>query len=176
MTAKSGLRKMVLLLLGVVTIPSFVAGLAGIRINTSSSLPLGLYLRTDDLRATLIEFCPAEPFATLSRNRGYRVAGFSCADRAVPLLKPIVARPGDAVEVSPAGIAVNGRLLPSTSALKRDAEHRPLTPWPSGHYVVPPGFVWVASTYSSGSYDSRYIGPVDANLIRGRLKPLWLLQ
>ena len=175
MTAKSGLRNMAMVL-GVLTASGFAAGLVGVRINTSSSLPLGLYVRTDDSGATLVEFCPGEPFASFSRDRGYRVAGLSCSDRAVPLLKPVIAHAGDAVEVSAAGIAVNGHLLPNTSALQRDAAGRPLIPWPSGSYLVSPGYVWVASTYSTGSYDSRYMGPVDEKLIRGRLRPLWLLR
>jgi conjugative transfer signal peptidase TraF len=175
MTAKSGLRKTAIVL-GLITAAGFVAGLAGVRINTSSSLPLGLYLRTHESAATLVEFCPAEPFASFSRDRGYRVAGLACSDRAVPLLKPVIAHAGDGVEVSAAGIAVNGHLLPNTSPLRRDAAGRPLTPWPSGFYVVSPGFVWVASTYNMGSYDSRYMGPVNEKLIRGRLRPLWLLR
>src|SRR5215467_9206401 len=63
----------------------------GLRINTSYSLPLGVYLRTTDPNARLIEFCPVEPFATESSERGYRTHGIACPDGAVPLLKPIVA-------------------------------------------------------------------------------------
>ena len=40
--------------------------------NTSYSLPLGIYIRTDDSRAPLIEFCPVQPFAAESSERGYR--------------------------------------------------------------------------------------------------------
>ncbi|MCC6585644.1 MAG: S26 family signal peptidase [Bryobacterales bacterium] len=74
------------------------------------------------------------------------------------------------------GIAVNGRLLPNTAPLRLDAANRPLRAWPSGTYRVRPGTVWVASTYGRGSYDSRYIGPVEEKSIRGRLRPLWLLH
>ena len=175
MTARSGLRS-VATAVALITASSFVAGLAGVRVNTSSSLPLGLYIRTDQSAARLIEFCPSEPYASLSRDRGYRVRGFACPDRAVPLLKPVIARAGDIVRVSPAGIAVNGQLLPNTAALPLDAAHRPLQAWPSGIYRVQTGTVWVASTYSRGSYDSRYVGPVEEKSIRGRLKPLWLLH
>jgi conjugative transfer signal peptidase TraF len=175
MTAKSGLRK-VAIAAALITASAFVAGFAGLRVNTSSSLPLGLYVRTSRASASLIEFCPSEPYASISRDRGYRVRGFSCPDRAVPLLKPVVARAGDVVKVSPVGIAVNGRLLPNTAPLRRDAANRPLQAWPSGTYRVRPGTVWVASTYSRGSYDSRYIGPVEEKSIRGRLRPLWLLH
>jgi conjugative transfer signal peptidase TraF len=175
MTARSGLRS-IATAIALLTASAFAAGFLGVRVNTSSSLPLGLYIRTDRSSAQLIEFCPSEPYGSLSRDRGYRVRGFTCPDRAVPLLKPVVARVGDVVRVSPAGIAVNGRLLPNTAALTRDAANRRLEAWPSGIYRVRPGPVWVASTYSRGSYDSRYIGPVEEKSIRGRLRPLWLLH
>ena len=175
MTARSGLRS-VATAIALITAAAFAAGFAGVRVNTSSSLPLGLYVRTDRSSEQLIEFCPSEPYASLSRDRGYRVRGFTCPDCAVPLLKPVVARPGDIVKISPAGIAVNGRLLPNTAPLPRDAANRPLQAWPNGIYRVRPGTVWVASTYSRGSYDSRYIGPVEEKSIRGRLRPLWLLH
>lgn len=173
MTARSGLRN-VAIAVALITASAFVAGFAGVRVNTSSSLPLGLYVRTSQSSAGLVEFCPSEPYASLSRERGYRVRGFTCPDNAVPLLKPVVAREGDVVRVSPDGIAVNGRLLPNTAPLPRDAANRPLQAWPSGIYRVRSGSVWVASTYSRGSYDSRYIGPVEEKSIRGRLRPLWL--
>ena len=37
--------------------PFLIAGAVGIRINASTSLPLGLYKETTDFRAPLIEFC-----------------------------------------------------------------------------------------------------------------------
>src|SRR5689334_4135052 len=70
--------------------------LGGVRVNASSSLPIGLYRTTSDKSARLIEFCPAEPFASMSASRGYRKKG-NCPDGAEPLLKPIVAVPGDIV-------------------------------------------------------------------------------
>ena len=77
---------------------------------------MGLYVTTADASANLVEFCPAEPFATLSIVRGYRDPGI-CRDGAAPLLKPIVAKSGDVVEVSARGISVNGALLPNTAPL-----------------------------------------------------------
>lgn len=153
-----------------------IAFAAGIRINTSSSLPLGIYVVTTDPAAKLIEFCPIEPFASQSSERGYRTRGTACHDGAVPLLKPIVAVEGDSVTVSEDGISVNGHLLPKTAPLIADRARRQLQPWPIGEYRVETGQVWVASTYSFASYDSRYMGPVQTSQIRGRLRPLWLLQ
>jgi conjugative transfer signal peptidase TraF len=153
---------------------SFAAGVLGIRVNTSYSLPLGLYIRTNDSAARLVEFCPVGRFARQSSERGYRAASFACADGTVPLLKPIVATEGDLIETSPAGIRVNGVLLPQTAPFHRDGRSRPLEPWPFGTYRVQPGTVWVASTYNRRSYDSRYMGPIAVSQICRRLKPLWI--
>jgi len=149
-------------------------GLLGLRINTSPSLPVGLYVVTTNGAANLIEFCPAEPFAALSLIRGYRDAG-SCQDGGAPLLKPIVAKAGDAVELSGRGISVNGLLLPNTAPLSKDIKGRPLEPWHFGRFPVAPGTVWVASSYHSRSFDSRYFGPVRTTAIRHWLKALLTL-
>ena len=43
--------------------------LGGLRVNASPSLPIGLYKTTSDKSANLVEFCPGEPYGTLSRRR-----------------------------------------------------------------------------------------------------------
>jgi len=146
----------------------------GLVVNTSPSLPIGLYIRTRDANANLVEFCPAEPFATLAVRRGYREAG-NCPDGAAPLLKPVVAMSGDLVEFSANGITVNGVLLRNTAPLPRDTKGRPLEAWPSGSYFIARGTVWVASSYNPRSFDSRYFGPVSAAAIRHHVKPLLVL-
>jgi conjugative transfer signal peptidase TraF len=153
----------------------FWAGSAfGIRLNTSPSLPFGLYRVTADTAAPLIEFCPSEPVASFANVRGYRQVG-SCPDGGTPLMKPIVAREGDVVEVSAAGVRVNGTLLRNSAPLARDTAGRPLTPWPAGKYTVPLGEVWLISDYHARSFDSRYFGPVPTALIRSHLRPLLVL-
>lgn len=145
---------------------------AGLRFNDSPSMPTGLYARTSpESRSSLVVFCPAGPFAHLSAERGYRSRG-NCPDGAEPLAKPIAARPGDIVKLSATGMAVNGRLLPNTAPLVRDTAGRPLLHWPFGRYVVAPGTVWVASSYNSRSFDSRYFGPVEASEVREHVRPL----
>src|SRR6266480_3024132 len=145
---------------------------AGLRFNDSPSMPTGLYVRaSSESRASLVVFCPAEPFARLSVERGYRSRG-NCPDGAEPLAKPIAARPGDTLELSATGIAVNGRLLPNTAPLATDTAGRPLSHWLFGRYVVAPGAAWVASSHNSRSFDSRYFGPVDASQVREHVRPL----
>jgi len=151
---------------------ALVAAWTGVRLNDSPSMPTGLYVRaSSESSSTLVVFCPAEPFAKLSLERGYRSRG-NCPDGAEPLAKPIVARPGDTVELSALGITVNGRLLANTAPLVKDSAGRPLSHWPFGGYVVAPGAVWVASSYSPRSFDSRYFGPVEASQVREHVRRL----
>jgi conjugative transfer signal peptidase TraF len=153
----------------------WAASTLGIRVNSSPSLPLGLYQVTSGSDATLVEFCPAEPFASIANARGYRQFG-ACPDGGTPLMKPVVARAGDSVRLSERGVSVNGKAIPNSAPLRTDTAGRPLTPWPFGTYVVQPGTVWVVSDYHPRSFDSRYFGAVPETLIRNRLIPLFVLR
>jgi conjugative transfer signal peptidase TraF len=150
--------------------PFLVLGISGIRISTSPSLPIGLYRITADEHAPLVEFCPAEPNASFAATRGYRSKG-NCPDGASPLMKPVIAKAGDHVRVSKRGLEVNGVLLPNTAPMPVDTQKRPMPAWPSGDYVVAPGWIWVASSYNARSFDSRYFGPIRTSDIRCHLKP-----
>ena len=123
-TRPATVKRLGLIAVGVLIGTFQLCGWVGLRINASPSLPVGLYIISSKPEANLAEFCPAEPFASLAISRGYRDRG-ACRDGATPLLKPVVARPGDVVEVSEQGIAVNGRLVPNTVARSADTYGRP---------------------------------------------------
>jgi conjugative transfer signal peptidase TraF len=168
-TRSAPICRLVLVAAGVSVGTFQVFGFLGLRINRSPSLPIGLYFVATNASANLVEFCPAEPFAALSLLRGYRARG-ACPDGGAPLLKPVIAKAGDVVELSARGISVNGVLLANTAPLSKDTKGRPLTPWRFGRFPVPPGTVWVASSYHSRSFDSRYFGPISTTTVRHRLK------
>jgi len=156
-----------LILPGVATIFHF----AGLRINASASLPIGLYKITGDPTAELIEFCPPEPFASLSSRRDYRGRG-TCPDGFEPLMKPIRATAGEIVEVSGNGSMINGRLVSNSAPRPVDAKGRPLAHWPFGRFRVADDAVWVISSFNGRSFDSRYFGPVRRSSVRSHLRPL----
>lgn len=141
----------------------------GLRINFSSSLPRGIYIQSQ--AGNLVEFCPVGAFAALSITRGYRDPG-GCPDGGAPLLKPVVATSGDAIEVSSLGLSVNQLRIPNTAPLSVDTEGRPLQHWPFGQYIVQPATIWVASSFNGRSFDSRYFGPIRLTAIRDHLNPL----
>jgi conjugative transfer signal peptidase TraF len=168
------LRRPAVLACSAIAVPFIVFGIGDIRINTSPSLPVGLYRVTADQRSPLVEFCPAEPYASVAATRGYRGAG-SCPDGGEPLMKPLVAKTGDEVTLSRDGISVNGTLLRNTAPMSTDKRGRPVMSWAFGRHVVTTGEVWVASSYNARSFDSRYFGPVRTADIRCRLKPFIVL-
>jgi conjugative transfer signal peptidase TraF len=146
----------------------------GLRLNSTGSLPLGLYRVSTAADANLVEFCPTEPYSRLSVVRQYRNPG-NCPDGDSPLLKPIVALPGDTIVLSKSGLQVNGLLLRNTAPRSHDSAGRPLPHYPFGTYRVSPGTIWVASTYHPLSFDSRYFGPISTTIVRHRLKPFLTL-
>ncbi len=150
-----------------------ILGLAGIRINTTPSLPVGIYVEAGP-QSPLVEFCPSGEPAAIAARRGYRTSGY-CPDGASALLKPIVASSGDVVELTAQGISVNNHPIRNTAPLAVDTDHRPLEHFPFGRYVVGNGDVWVASSYNRRSFDSRYYGPVSKRAIVAHLRPLLTL-
>lgn len=151
---------------------------AGFRVNTTPSMPLGLW-RIQALQAALhsgdvVLACP--PDQAVFREaaaRGYLPPG-SCPSGLEPLLKPVAAVEGDVVAVTADGLAVNGAPLPGTASLAADTAGRPLRPLSPGRYTVSEGHVWLVSAHSPRSWDSRYFGAVPAANIQGVVRPAWV--
>lgn len=180
MTTRLPLPKWSLHMLGLIGLLWAAAWLLGIRVNTSASLPTGLWLEKGSLasgvlpRGAVVTFCPSDgPAFRLAKERGY-VGGGWCPHAYEPLFKPVVAIAGDRVSVSPAGIDVNGVHIANSVPLRADNVQRPLPAIPYGRYIVAPGFVWVVSSYNSRSFDSRYFGSVEISNIRSIVVPLWV--
>lgn len=148
-----------------------VAEEEGIRINTSSSAPRGLWTAKPMgdhpiERNTWIAICP--PVQPVSRAMAKFMPYGDCPILDVaPLLKPVRAISGDVVRLQVGRNAeVNGVTLPNTIS-------KPALPaWPDGEYTVKPGEVWIFSSYSDKSFDSRYFGPVKVSEIQSAALPL----
>lgn len=152
----------------------------GVRINHTPSIPVGLWRLSPGAavaRGDIVSVCPAPSAADSAR-------GYSCGwlFRYEPIFKPVAAVEGDIVEVTENGIRVNGVHLPN-SGIPADVRARDTTPgatplpaFPTGTYPVGPGQVWLVSSYSDRSYDSRYFGPIPVGYIQGKLALLWALN
>ena len=110
--------------------------------NNSPSMPVGLYRPTH------------EPW-----ERGSLVL------LKMPI-KRIAALPGDHVEMTPAGIYREGRLIPNTAPVAG------LPHCPFGHYTVPAD-MFLALGEVPDSWDGRYICFLPESLIASTTKPVW---
>lgn len=167
-------KKTAVVLLGLsasfITIP-YLAKQFGLRINTTDSAPIGIWITKQYheggiQRGSLISICPPDVpvvralVATRPLYRG------DCNTGSVDLLKPVAALPGDSVIAKNGNVVINGLELPNTEA------HSPALAYPKGKYIVKHGEIWVFSTYTQDSFDSRYFGPVPIKNIRGFASPV----
>lgn len=151
-----------------------VSKFARLRLNLTGSLPVGLYVVTDGQprRGAVALVCLPATWAEFARSRGYVAERGSCPDGATPIGKPVFAVPGDTVSVTEAGLLLNGTVVRNTRPLTSDRRGRALPSLPAGEYVVRPDELWVVSTYSSLSFDSRYFGAVPLACVRARVRIL----
>jgi conjugative transfer signal peptidase TraF len=152
---------------------------AGLRVNESPSLPIGVWrvspLRAEVRRDDIVSFCPPDtPTFREAWRRGYLGSGL-CQGGYEPLIKPIAAIEGDRVTRTEEGIRINGRLVANSKSLSRDHSGRPLPGAGANDVIVAKGEVWVISSYNPSSFDSRYFGPVPISKIQGLARPLFVM-
>ncbi|KSV75633.1 hypothetical protein N185_17485 [Sinorhizobium sp. GW3] len=142
-------------------------GLLGYRVNLTPSEPLGIWrIRALDrpiALGDLVFICPPQTKAMgQARARGYLRAGL-CPGGWAPLIKTIVALPGQRVDVDGV-VRIDGVSLARSKLSRKDGKGREMTPFGGGQ--VPFGHVFLHSGFS-GSFDSRYFGPVPMSGILG---------
>lgn len=147
---------------------------AGARINTTRSIPVGLYWASSAAveKGTYVLFCP--PHVQVfdeARARGYIGAGF-CPGGYGYMMKRIAATTDDDVVVSDEGVRVNGELLPLSAPRAVDAAGRPLPRFQADHYRLSVAEVLLMSDVSRTSFDARYFGPVNRSQIQTVVSPV----
>jgi conjugative transfer signal peptidase TraF len=153
---------------------------AGLRINESASLPIGLWRVSaaghDLQRGDIVSFCPPDtPVFREARGRGYVDRGL-CEGGFEPLLKPVAATEGDRITQRDEGISINGRLIANSKSLGRDGSGRTLPSPSANDIIVGKSEVWVISSYNPLSFDSRYFGPIPTSRIEGLAHPLFVFH
>ena len=149
-------------MLGPKTAPRFVW-------NVSESVPIGLYRvqpARDLIVTTLVVAYPPEPLASVLNDGGY-------LPRAVPLIKRVLALPGQTVCRTGPTITVDG--IEMGLARERDHRGRELPVW-EGCRVVAGDEVFLMNWDAPASLDGRYFGPIPLHAIVGRAVPLWTFE
>ncbi len=153
--------------IGTILLLSTVGGAKPLFIwNASSSVPIGLYRVQPATRLTVTELVAVQPpdlLAAFLDLNGYLPIG-------VPMLKRVLALPGQTVCRNGLTIAVDG--IDVGDAHERDGRGRPLPAW-HGCRVIVDGDVFVMNWQSADSLDGRYFGPLPASAVIGRAVPVW---
>jgi conjugative transfer signal peptidase TraF len=134
--------------------------------NASNSVPIGLYRIQATTRLAVTELVAVQPpylLAAFLDLNGYLPI-------CVPMLKRVLALPGQTVCRTGLQIAVDG--VDVGDARERDGQNRPLPVW-HGCRVIADGDVFVMNWQSADSLDSRYFGPLPASAVIGRAVPVW---
>lgn len=134
-------------------------------LNTTASAPEGLYWVTPGhyVVGDLVAVRPPPPLAAWMARRGYLPAN-------VPLLKVFAAGPGQQVCGTNDGLLVDGRSL--ARAKDHDRLGRPLPAY-RGCKTIAADEVLIVNTHAPDSLDSRYFGPIPAEGMIGRARPVW---
>ena len=168
-TRHSWKRETFMLILDVVVILLVAAWILGFRVNTTPSLPEGIYqISSNEIgRGDLVAFCLDSDnyFSQLAEDREYLGFG-SCPSGLRPLLKHLGGLPGDDLRITDAGLILNGNLLPGTALAGHDSQGRPMPPSLLYEGIIPDGLCLVLSQQHIGSFDSRYFGLVPLESLR----------
>ncbi len=122
-------------------------------------------------RGALAIVCLEGDAAHRARARGYVPRG-DCASGLAPIVKEIVALPGDVVVVREDGTRVCAE-YGGTAWVSADLRGRPLSRRQIGSRVLQDGEYWLLGMRRQVSWDSRYFGVVEKDQIIGSATP-WL--
>jgi len=145
----------------------------GVRLNTTPSIPVGVYRLTNEpvVKGAYVLFCPPPaPVFAMAKARGYLGAGF-CPGGYGQLMKKILAVQDDVVTIGTDGVEINGQQLPLSEPSKFDGGGRPLPDYKTSR-VLNSTEVLVMSDSNRGSFDGRYFGPIQRSQIEGVIRPV----
>lgn len=170
----------VILPLAILLFLALFSHLFGIRINLSSSMPIGIYHEdnSDITTGSIVSVCLPQNIAKEGLNKGYLAHTGACDSNAEPVIKEIIGLPNDKVSISSKYIEVTNQ---SGQIKKYFAPHHNMSM--SNHPVK--SFIKLGNQDSKGywlygvgnkeySWDSRYFGAVQKNSILSVMKPLWI--
>jgi conjugative transfer signal peptidase TraF len=142
----------------------------GVLINYTPSIKRGIYIKEQGeiRRGDIVAVC-------LKKNRDDSKSALffiPCA-HPHPLIKKVIAVPGDTVILRKTFIAVNGQYF-LFNTLYFDSEGNPISHYPFGKYEKTIGY-WLIGSDAPNSWDSRYFGPIDIENVLNKIRPIFII-
>lgn len=147
---------------------------AGARINTTKSIPVGLYWTSNARveKGAYVLFCPPRNGVfDDAKARGYIGAGY-CPGGYGYMMKRILAVKDDTVTVNEDGVRVNGEPVARSVPLQIDAAGRSLPRLQVDRYTLGDAEVLLMSDVSGTSFDGRYFGPINRSQVETVIRPV----
>jgi len=147
---------------------------AGARINTTKSIPVGLYWTSSAPveKGAYVLWCPPKVGVfDDAKERGYIGAGFCPGDYGY-MMKRVLAAKDDAVSVADDGVRVNGELLAHSKPIQADKSGRPLPRFQASTYTLGSAELLLMSDVSDTSFDGRYFGPINRSQVQTVIRPV----
>lgn len=159
---------------GMLLLLCFLVYAAGARVNTTQSIPVGLYWTSSAPLAkyAYVIFCPPPTdIFDIAKKRGYITSGF-CPGSYGYLMKQVLAVGGATVTVTDTGVLVDGERLPHSAPLSVDPAGRPLPRHQADRYTLRISELLLMSNDSALSFDGRYFGPIDRSQVESVIHPV----
>jgi conjugative transfer signal peptidase TraF len=142
-------------------------------VNTSSTIPSGLYWKVDKpltIGKTVV-FCPPnKPEFQAARDSGAIKPG-SCPDNFDNMMLKVAAKYKNKVTINDSGVTVNDVLYPQSKPLVEDREGRIMPALKLDHYELKENEVLLMSDSNDDPFDGRYFGVIDVGQIDSVIRP-----
>jgi conjugative transfer signal peptidase TraF len=145
----------------------------GIRLNLSSSLPLGVWKIDKSFshieKGDHVWFTPTKEIAKFALQRDYLERNNQVENNCVPLLKIVYGLPGDTYTFHDDFIRINNVPVEKAKRRRTDSKGRPMPQISNG--IVRPNHLFVL-TLNTHSFDSRYYGTIPIKNVKGTAIPI----
>lgn len=143
-------------------------------VNTSSTVPPGLYWKVDKPLAIgkIVVFCPPNrPEFQKARDQG-TIGGGSCPDNFDSMKLKVVAKYKNKVTINDSGVTINDVLYPQSKPLEKDTEGRAMPILLLDNYELKENEILLMSDASGAPFDGRYFGLIDVEQVDSVISPV----
>lgn len=139
-------------------------------INITPSFPLGLYKEIPGKelkKGDLVLLCPPKKEVfTYGLKKGFYPSG-DCPSGSIPFIKKVAALEGDLVNIN-TFVFING-------TKQKNSDVKSAFPYHSKGGIVTKDCVFLLSDYNKRSFDGRYFGELNKNVIITKITPIFTL-
>ncbi len=150
----------------------FIIKVTGIRFNYTNSMPIGFYIKLKTIavhNGDTVAACLPNKIGKIGLENHYLARG-SCSNGSVPVLKKVIAIPGDSVSINNQFITVNNLFYPAPRQTKDNHGHHVEKVIRNGRYFSTNSYWLYGANDPIDSWDSRYYGGVTRQHIIGVYK------